>query len=1340
MSHSYFLRSLCMLILTLGLGSALKAQQPMSSQQKAQLNTTINALQAEERAQANAVDAYIKQTGAPRRVVNEEGITFELRRIVNGQPQYDMTYNRQAAISTGTNHVHADGRSGFNLMGTDMIVGEWDGGGTLTSHVEFEGRAIQRDNPFAPSNHATHVAGTLIAAGINPEAKGMAPEATLWAHDWNSDGSEMAQAASEGLLISNHSYGTLAGWARGDWSEEGNFRWHWWGDVNIDAEEDYKFGFYDQRAASWDRIAHDAPNYLIVKSAGNNRNDNHNGTHVVRINGEWVESDDFRQASGGADGFDCLPTYSTSKNILTVGAVGNVNGGYSGPSSVNMTSFSSWGPTDDGRIKPDIVGDGVQLLSANNSGPTDYGRSSGTSMSGPNVAGSLILLQQLHREMTGEFMLSSSLKGLAIHTADDAGTPGPDYSYGWGLLNTESAAEVLAQPLRHPFIEENLNPADTFTYSIMSDGETPVRTTLCWTDPAGQVSAPALNDRTPRLVNDLDVRLIAGSGPDSGTVYLPFTLDPDNPGAEAQPGDNFRDNVEMIDAGILPAGDYIVQVHHKNTLQDNEAQAFSLWISAPVSDCSFTLAVDTLAPPPCPDTDLAFVAMRTEDARGPVTFFLDDENRGPDSILTPIRTGRVFISAIDSAGCFASTDVVVERPEGLSFGEFDRVVARIHEPRPERNEFTFSSAFNSGWGANTNAQWWRAPALAADDGSGDPILGCGAYENDSLMNGKIAIVRRGECQFGEKALQAQNAGALACIIINSEEGVIQMAPGDDGDQITIPVFMIPQSQGNALLDLMADTAVSLTLGRVQETQSPNCAGVDNGLINVYTLPEMEDVQFEWNTGDSTETLTDLGPGNYALTITDARGCTYEQEYVLSPPDTIDLAFDRIEGVSCPEVADGIATAIPTGGQPPYTFSWSSGDADSRATQLESGWNVVSITDATGCLAIDSVEVPEADEFVLDMALTEPSCVDTAVGRLELTARGGAPYDVIWGDSLTGMIREDLSAGTYAFTLTDACGRTLEDSVMVAVASDSLAMQATSAAADCFGGFGNVEFDLLGGRTPYVVDWSNGDQTVETGAGAHALLAGMYTATVTDVCGTTASFDSLLIGEPEAIQAELTNIQGESCPGAGDGSVELDLSGGTGELQYELEPNGRLDGLSGGMYTLRIFDENQCARDTSFFIPTPDTLVADFGLETNGSIIMLSDSSEAATDYFWDFGDGTTSTDPSPTHNYSDLGFYEVCLTVSNACGEQQLCQEVEIITISVSAPGISDVELYPNPARDQVNVILPRAEGRLQIWSPVGQLMTDLPAQRQQTIRVSSWPSGVYLLRWQGQTYRVVKH
>ena len=146
----------------------------------------------------------------------------------------------------------------------------------------------------------------------------------------------------------------------------------------------------------------------------------------------------------GGTGYDIIGSWGTAKNILTVGAVNDVNG-YTNPGGVRMSSFSGWGPTDDGRIKPDIVGNGVSVLSAGSSAPDAYSVLQGTSMSAPGVAGSMLLLQQMYSRLhRGDFMYSSTLKALVIHTAFEAGTAnGPDYSFGWGLMNTEGAANHI---------------------------------------------------------------------------------------------------------------------------------------------------------------------------------------------------------------------------------------------------------------------------------------------------------------------------------------------------------------------------------------------------------------------------------------------------------------------------------------------------------------------------------------------------------------------------------------------------------------------------------------------------------------------------------------------------------------------------------------------------------------------------------------------------------------------------------------------------------------------------------------------------------------------------------
>jgi len=143
----------------------------------------------------------------------------------------------------------------------------------------------------------------------------------------------------------------------------------WFGDPSISPVEDYRFGFYGPRERDWDEIAYNAPYYLIVKSAGNDRGDN--GAGVA-------------EPDGGADGYDCVSTPAPAKNIITVGAVNDLPNGYTGAPNVIMTSFSGWEPTDDGRVKPDVVGNGTSLLSLGN-GTNDYTNRTGTSMATPSM-------------------------------------------------------------------------------------------------------------------------------------------------------------------------------------------------------------------------------------------------------------------------------------------------------------------------------------------------------------------------------------------------------------------------------------------------------------------------------------------------------------------------------------------------------------------------------------------------------------------------------------------------------------------------------------------------------------------------------------------------------------------------------------------------------------------------------------------------------------------------------------------------------------------------------------------------------------------------------------------
>jgi hypothetical protein len=496
-----------------------------------------------------------------------------------GFPVYLTTHNNtDAAATTGTNLVQPGGSLGLNLSGSSNFLNNklamWDGGWVYPEHQEFAGKTISFKDTSDVIDHATHVAGTLMAKGIYAPAKGMAFNAnTLISYDFNNDVAEMSKAAP-GLLLSNHSYGDVAGWNYNDLAG----RWEWYGLPGDTV--DYNFGFYNSRVQAWDQIAYNAPYYLIVESAGNSRSGNGPAVgadyygYASRTNQTLVDKGPRPATISNNADYDIITTTGTAKNILTVGAVNTLPNGPANSQGIVTTYFSSWGPTDDGRIKPDLVADGLNVLSSGSDSPTAYSTESGTSFSAPNVTGSLYLLQEYYAQKnSGAFMRAATLKGLACHTAFDAGNIGPDYIYGWGLLDMPRAAQAITDNGTKSLIRENnliQNQQQTFT--LMASGNGPLSVTISWTDPQGTPTPEGtVNSRTPKLVNDLDMRISDGTN-----TFKPWVLDPDNPANAATTGDNIRDNIEQVYIpGAVPGRTYTVTISNKGVLQSG-SQAYSL--------------------------------------------------------------------------------------------------------------------------------------------------------------------------------------------------------------------------------------------------------------------------------------------------------------------------------------------------------------------------------------------------------------------------------------------------------------------------------------------------------------------------------------------------------------------------------------------------------------------------------------------------------------------------------------------------------------------------------------------------------------------------------------------
>jgi hypothetical protein len=491
--------------------------------------------------------AYAKQKGWPLYKIDKKGRKVYLQGVTsNLEPIYEQPLDTEDIISVRADKLYSGGGLGLSVHGESMTAGVWESIPIRVSHQAFQNRAIQMDGPaFDPDSlsfdtyaHGTGVVGQVIAweegaNNTNPwispgpyfilhgRAKGVAPKANVHAYTPFQDRSEVATAALQGLLVSNHSY------------------------VVDGSQSKYN-------VAGWDSIMYAAPYYISVFACGN---------------------------SGGP--VDQLNNGGVAKNALAVANVKDVLN-YVDSSSVDIYNESgipsSRGPADDGRVKPDISAPGATTRIVSTKSDTGYTNASGTSFAAPTVTGAVLLLQQHYNNVNQHFMRSSTVRGLILHTASEAGpNPGPDITFGWGLLNVENAAMAITNSGGKSFVsEDRLLNGGSYSREFVASGSEPLVATICWIDVPG--TNRLNNDPTAVLVNDLDSRLAA-----NGTTHYPWKLDWSNGKVSAQgpalQGDNNRDNVEKIEiVNTIPGQTYTLTINNKGSLSSG-MQKFSLIVT-----------------------------------------------------------------------------------------------------------------------------------------------------------------------------------------------------------------------------------------------------------------------------------------------------------------------------------------------------------------------------------------------------------------------------------------------------------------------------------------------------------------------------------------------------------------------------------------------------------------------------------------------------------------------------------------------------------------------------------------------------------------------------------------
>ncbi len=455
-----------------------------------------NTLKLEITARNLRVEAYLKEHPTFQRTFVKNGSLYFLKDIdAEGNPVYINTKNKDSGTLIKADQMYMGGTLGVDITGQNMVAGVWDGGQVRATHELLSGKVAMQAGQtldgsasnFSGNNHQTHVSGTIVGKNIanQPSARGIAHGATALNYDFSDDFAEMTAFSNQAYLISNHSYGL----------------------ANDNTVPTWKFGAYDSEARNWDNLTNQNIYYLPFVAGGNEQQSNGNSAKA---------------------GYDLMTGASAAKNSITVGAVDGDKA---------MSSYSNWGPTDDGRVKPEIVTRGTGINSSifadkTTNIPSDVAysgnglNSSGTSYASPAAAASGLLLQQYYRSLYGSFMKSATLKALMLGTAEDLGQPGPDHKFGWGLLNVEKAANAIkyrsaagsptAQSVtdgtsKGSYMEEitynvpNDNNGELFR-SVYASGCEPLIVSIAWTDDGGteQVLADGIDPTTSRIVHNFD--------------------------------------------------------------------------------------------------------------------------------------------------------------------------------------------------------------------------------------------------------------------------------------------------------------------------------------------------------------------------------------------------------------------------------------------------------------------------------------------------------------------------------------------------------------------------------------------------------------------------------------------------------------------------------------------------------------------------------------------------------------------------------------------------------------------------------------------------------------------
>ncbi|TVR82620.1 MAG: hypothetical protein EA412_01325 [Chitinophagaceae bacterium] len=448
--------------------------------------------------------------------------------------------------------------------------------------------------------------------------------------------------------------------------------------------------------------------------------------------------------------------------------------------------------------------------------------------------------------------------------------------------------------------------------------------------------------------------------------------------------------------------------------------------------------------------------------------------------------------------------------------------------------------------------------------------------------------------------------------------------------------------------------VDVTLSKVD----PTCFGLEDGIVSVTATGGTAPYNITWSDGTVGDTvLFNQGAGVISVFITDAAGCPGTDTIELVEPDEIitDISFTD---VSCYNGDDGSITVNSVvGGVDPYDFQWivGSSSTDPSISGLTAGTYILQTQDANNCQTFDTIVLTQPDSFTISVSSVDASCFSATDGSASANVGGDiVNYSFEWNTTPVQATPEatNIGPGTYTVSVTDSVGCVQTEQVTVG-SPPEIEVDIQTQNVSCFGGSdGSISATVTAGGTgPFTFEWDNN----EVGETITDLEAGSYNLIVTDAQGCEAFVNDIILTAPDALDLAVSTTD-LTCYGAGDGSAEIQISGGTAPYTTNWsdgQSGNTASGLQAGSFMAVVIDDNGCIDSISFVIDEPDLfeLTSLEGQQTScpntDDGVISIDVTGGVAPYTYEVSDiGTFNT---PEIGNIPAGSYVVTVTDDNNC-------------------------------------------------------------------------------------------